>query len=83
MRQIPRLTSCIPLKVHVDKIFGRQDILHFSSEVSKDYKYVKSPKSGQGLGLGFGSVSLRMNQFIVHVSIFPQLTQQRLALRSW
>ena len=30
-------------KVHEDKIFGRQDILQFFSEVSKDYKYVKSP----------------------------------------
>ena len=26
--------------------FGRQDILQFFSELSKDYKYVKSPKSG-------------------------------------
>ena len=30
-------------KVHEDKIFDRQDILQFFSEVSKDYKYVKSP----------------------------------------
>ena len=30
-------------KVHGDKIFDRQDILQFFSEVSKDYKYVKSP----------------------------------------
>ena len=30
-------------KVHEDKIFDRQDILLFFSEVSKDYKYVKSP----------------------------------------
>ena len=31
-------------KVHEDNIFGRQDILHLFSEVSTDYKYVKSPK---------------------------------------
>ena len=30
-------------KVHEDEIFNRQDILQFFSEVSKDYKYVKSP----------------------------------------
>ena len=30
-------------KVHEDKIFDRQDILQFFSEVSKDYKYVKPP----------------------------------------
>ena len=31
-------------KVRKDKIFGSQNILHFFSEVSTDYKYVKSPK---------------------------------------
>ena len=30
-------------KVHEDDIFVRQDILHFSSGESKDYKYLKSP----------------------------------------
>ena len=30
-------------KVHEDKIFELQDILQLLSEVSKDYKYVKSP----------------------------------------
>ena len=30
--------------IHEDKIFDRQDILQFFSGVSKDYKYVKSPK---------------------------------------
>ena len=33
-------------KIHKDKMFGRQDILQFFSELSKDYKYVKSPNSG-------------------------------------
>ena len=30
-------------KIHENKIFDRQDILHFFSGVSKDYKYVKYP----------------------------------------
>ena len=30
-------------KIHEDDIFVRQDILQFSSEESKDYKYLKSP----------------------------------------
>ena len=30
-------------QIHEDKNFDRQDILQFSSRVSKDYKYVKSP----------------------------------------
>ena len=30
-------------QIDEDKIFDRQDILQFSSGVSKDYKYVKSP----------------------------------------
>ena len=30
-------------QIHEDKIFDRQDILQFPSEVSKDCKYVKSP----------------------------------------
>ena len=30
-------------KIHKDNIFDEQDILQFFSEVSKDYKYVKSP----------------------------------------
>ena len=33
-------------KVHEDKNFGRQDVLQFFSEASKDYKYIKSPKAG-------------------------------------
>ena len=32
-------------KIHEDENFGRQDILQFFSGVSKDYKYVKSPKT--------------------------------------
>ena len=35
--------------VYKDKIFGRQDILQFFSEVSKDYKYVKSPQTLRAL----------------------------------
>ena len=31
-------------KILEDKHFGRQDILQFFSGVSKDYKYLKSPK---------------------------------------
>ena len=31
--------------VHEDKIFGWQDILHFFSEVCKNYKYLKSSKA--------------------------------------
>ena len=30
-------------KVHEDEVFNRQDILQFFSDISKDYKYVKSP----------------------------------------
>ena len=33
-------------KVHEDDVFGRQDILQFLSDVSKDYKYGKSPRAG-------------------------------------
>ena len=36
-------------KVHEDKIFDRQDILQCLSEVSKDYKYVKSPNMSWAL----------------------------------
>ena len=32
--------------VHEDEVFERQDILQFFSDVSKDYKYVKSPQAG-------------------------------------
>ena len=32
-------------KVHEDDIFVRQDVLHFFSGESKDYKYLKSPKT--------------------------------------
>ena len=42
-------------KIHEDKIFDRQDTLQFFSEVSKDYKYVKTllyclPERGPGEG---------------------------------
>ena len=42
------ITSCYFVdfdseKVHEDEIFERQDVLHFFSEESKDYEYVKSP----------------------------------------
>ena len=30
-------------QIHEDKIFDGEDILQFSSEVSKDCKYIKSP----------------------------------------
>ena len=30
-------------QIHEDNILDRQDILQFFSEVSNDYKYVKSP----------------------------------------
>ena len=32
-------------KVHEDKIFGQEDVLQFFSELSKNYKYAKSPNS--------------------------------------
>ena len=35
-------------KVHEDEVFDRQDILQFFSDVSKDYKYVKSPQAWIG-----------------------------------
>ena len=39
------LPSTLTAKIlHEDKLFDRQDILQFFSGVSKDYKYVKSPK---------------------------------------
>ena len=36
-------------KVHEDEIFGRQDILHFSSGEFSDYKYVKFPQTYRGI----------------------------------
>ena len=33
-------------KVHKDEVFDRQDILQLFSDVSKDYKYVKSTQAG-------------------------------------
>ena len=41
MKQIPGMTS---LPSSLNNIFGRQDILQFFADVSKYYKYVKSPK---------------------------------------
>ena len=32
--------------VYEDEVFVRQDILQFFSEVSKDYKYAKTPQTG-------------------------------------
>ena len=54
MRQIPGLKYVTSVNfrnkiVHKDKMFGRQDISQFLSEVSKDYKYVKSPNLGYAL----------------------------------
>ena len=50
MRQDPELTSLpsnlTAKKVHKDEIFGRQDILHFFSGDSNDFKYARSSNAG-------------------------------------
>ena len=33
------------VNAHEDKIFGRQNIIHFFLDVAKDYKYAKSPRA--------------------------------------
>ena len=52
--QIPGSLTSLPStltakKVYEDGIFGRQDILHFCSGESKDYKYVKFPQTSEAL----------------------------------